>query len=305
MRALVAAGIAASLASALPQLSFRVGVDAVRVDVLVTDRNRAVTGLTAADFELRDSGVVQRIDSIAVEDVPLSVMLVLDASASVRGQPLEDLKQAAAAVVVLLRPEDRAALLTFSEEVDLRSGWTADRDQLERAVAATEATGSTAMHDAAYAALTLQDPGPWRRLVLMFSDGDDTASWLPGQTVLDAARRSDAVVYGVGLENREARKAGYLLDFRSGLQADVPRVVPAALTKPFLAALAEDTGGQYLDAGGSGRLRETFTRILAEFRSRYLLTYTPAGVDARGWHPLDVKVKNRKGNVIARRGYLR
>lgn len=302
---MLAAGVAAALTAASSQETFRVAVDAVRVDVLVTDGNRAVTGLTAADFELRDSGVVQRIDAVSIEDVALRVMLALDASASVRGQPLEDLKQAASAVVELLGPDDRAALLTFSEEIDVRAEWTADVRQLARAIAGTEASGSTAMHDAAYAALTLQDPGPGRRLVLMFSDGDDTASWLPGQTVLEAARRGDAVVYGVGLGADRVRKAGYLLDFRSGLQADVPRVVPSALAEPFLAALAEETGGQYIDAGASDRLRETFTRILAEFRSRYLLTYTPRGVDAGGWHPIEVKVRNTKGNVIARRGYLR
>ena len=280
-------------------------VEALRVDVLVRDGNRFVGGLTAADFELRDSGVVQRIDSVSFEDVPLSVMMALDASSSVRGQPLEHLKQAASAVAALLRPDDRAALLTFSEEIDLSSGWTADRQQLERAIAGTQAAGSTALHDAAYAALTLKDPQPGRGLLLMFSDGDDTASWLPGQAVLDVARRSDAVVYGVGLRAAAMRKIGYLIDFRSGLQPDIPPVVPTALANSFLQALAEDTGGQYIEAGRTDRLRDAFVQILTEFRSRYVLTYTPAGVDAAGWHPIDVKVKNKRGTVTARRGYLR
>ena len=306
MRSIAAATLAvAALTGASWQQTLRVNVDAVRVDVLVMDGNRPVGGLTGADFELRDSGVVQRVDSVAFEDVPLSIMLALDASASVRGQPLDNLKEAASALVALMQPADRAALLTFSEEIDLRADWTADAKQLERAIAGTQASGSTALYDAAYAALTLKDPAAGRPLVLMFSDGEDTASWLPGRTALDAARRSEAVVYVVGLRAAAMAWPGYLVDFRSGPQPAIPNVMPSALSASFLAALAEDTGGKYLEAGRSERLGEAFTQIVAEFRSRYLLTYTPRGVDAGGWHPIDVRTKNRKGTITARRGYLR
>jgi len=305
MRGIIPAGVAVVALTLSSQQTFRVSVEAVRVDVLVMDGNRPIGGLTPTDFELRDSGVLQRIDSISFEDAPLSVMLALDASSSVRGQPLENLKQAAFAVAGLLRAGDRAALLTFSEEVDLSSEWTADRQQLERAIERTRVSGSTALHDAAYAALTLKDPQAGRALVLMFSDGDDTASWLPGQTVLDIARRSDAVVYGVGPRTALVRKLGYLVDFRSGLQPDIPRVLPSELMKSFLTALAEETGGKYIDTERSDRLRDAFVQIVTEFRSRYVLTYTPAGMRAAGWHPIEVKLKNKKGEVTARRGYLR
>jgi VWFA-related protein len=304
MRGIITAGVVLiSLASS--QQTFRVSVDAVRVDVLVTDGNRPVGGLTATDFELRDSGVLQHLESVSFEDVPLSVMLALDVSSSVRGQPLDNLKGAGSAVAGLLRPGDRAALLTFSEEIDLSSDWSADHQPLAQAIERTRASGSTALHDAAYAALTLKDPQSGRLLVLLFSDGDDTESWLSGRTVIDFARRSDAVVYSVGLRHAPVRKLGYLVDFRSGPQPDVPRVVPSELTRSFLTALAEETGGKYIDAERSDRLRETFAQIVTEFRSRYLLTYIPAGVEAGGWHPIDVKLKNKKGNITARRGYLR
>ena len=304
MRGMITAGIVL-ISLTTSQQTFRVSVDAVRVDVLVTDGNRPVGGLQPIDFELRDSGVVQRLESVSFEDVPLSVMLALDASSSVRGKPLEDLKQAGLAIAGLLRPDDRAALLRFSEEIDLPSQWTADHQELARAIERTQASGSTALHDAAYAALTLRDPQAGRLLVLMFSDGDDTASWLSGRSVIDAARRSDAVVYSVGLRPAPVRKLGYLVDFRSGLQPEVPRVVPPELTKSFLTALAEETGGKYFNTERSDRLRETFVQIVTEFRSRYLLTYIPTGVEAGGWHPIDVKLKIKKGTTIARRGYLR
>ncbi len=299
--ALAISAIAASPAA--PQQTFRVGVDAVRVDVLVTDGNRPVGGLTAGDFELRDSGVPQRIEAVDLGGVPLSVMLALDTSVSVWGQPLQNLKEAASAVVGLLTPSDRAAVLTFSGALQLKTSWTSDRAQLHAAVSAARSTGATSLHDAAYAAMTFRDDRPGRALVLIFSDGDDTSGWLSAQAVLDIARRNDAVVYAVGVSRPGVRGAGYRVDFRSGVQPPIPRVAGPALMEPFLHALAEETGGTYIDAQQSDRLRETFVRIVTEFRSRYLLTYTPQSVDAGGWHPIEVRLKSKKGKVTARRGY--
>jgi VWFA-related protein len=285
--------------------TFRVAVEAVRVDVLVTDANQPVAGLTAADFELLDSGVLQHIDSLGVEDVPLSVMFVLDTSFSMHGAPLQHLKEAASAVIDLLAVEDRAAVLTFSESVTSRAAWTGDHAVLKRAIATAEALGATSLHDAAYAALTMRDTAPGRPLVLIFSDGNDTSSWLPGRSVLDAAGRSEAVVYGVGLVTTNEVKPGYRLDFSSGLQLARPRIVGTVLLDAFLPALTAESGGKYLDADRSEKLRDTFVRIVQEFRRRYLLSYRAQGVDARGWHPIEVKLNNRSGKITARRGYLR
>ena len=285
--------------------TFRVGVEAVRVDVLVTDGNRPVAGLKAEDFELRDRGVVQDVTTATLEEVPLSVMLVFDTSGSVEGEPLVHLKQAATALVRLLKPADRAALLTFSADLTLQAPWTGDRTTLEQAVNSVSASGGTGLHDAAYTALTLRDEHAGRPLILIFSDGEDTVSWLPGTRVIDAARRSDAVVYTVGLHPPGGPVAGYRIDFRAGLQLDIPPLVPEILMQPFLPALAEETGGKYVAADRSAELQHAFVQIVNEFRTRYLLTYTPRGVDTPGWHPIEVKVKGRRLRVTARRGYQR
>jgi VWFA-related protein len=303
----VAAIVVAFLATAsLPAQVFRSGTEAVRIDVLVMDGRNPVTGLTAADFDVRDSGVPQRVDSITLGDAPLSVLLALDVSYSMHGEPLTHLKEAAAAVIDLLTPADRAAILTFSAEMALRAPWTSDHEVLKNAFAAVEAKGSTSLHDAAYTALTIRDEVPARALVLIFSDGDDTISWLPGQAILESARRSDAVVYGVGLKPKAAEpRPGYRMDFRSGLQPVKPRITGDMLFQQVLPALAKDTGGKYLDAERSEKLRQTFVDIVTEFRTRYLITYTPRGVDRGGWHPIEVKLKNKSGKITARRGYLR
>jgi VWFA-related protein len=180
MRLLVTALVAC--AATLGQQSkptFRSGTDAVRVDVLATDRNRPIAGLTAADFELRDNNVLQTIDAVAIEDIPVSLMLALDTSESVEGSPLSDLKRAARAAVNALGPEDRVAMLTFAGNLALRVDWTADRGLAAKAIEDTSAGGSTSLNDAAYAAMTMRDLEPGRRsLMLLFTDGRDTASWL-------------------------------------------------------------------------------------------------------------------------------
>jgi hypothetical protein len=118
--------------------------------------------------------------------------------------------------------------------------------------------------------------------------------------VLERARRSDAVVYSVVAGERSRSS---LLFRRSAIELLEPRVPPSAVT-PFLTELSNTTGGASLVAS-SDDLPRVFARVVGEFRTRYLLKYTPRGVEASGWHPLDVKLKNKKGKVSARRGYLR
>ncbi len=121
---------------------------------------------------------------------------------------------------------------------------------------------------------------------------------------MDIARRNEVVVYAVEKPSGFWRP-GFRLDFHSGLQTGAPNVLRHALRERFLPALSLETGGQYLRATRPGSLRATFVRIIEESRTRYLLTYTPRGVDAGGWHPLEVKLKGRRGTVTARRGYLK
>jgi VWFA-related protein len=322
MKASLALAAALVLMTSAPQ--FKAGVDAVIVDVLVTDGRNAVTGLTAADFELRDNDVVQRVESVFVETVPLSLILTLDASSSVAGTPLTHLKEAASDVVRTLRPDDEGALLTFSGGLTLLTPWTSNPATLHRAIGSVSASGATSLHDAVFTALMLRDGRPRRCLLLLFSDGADTSSWLPGANVLEAARRSDCVAYAVTLqppdtvvpvkletpfgstvEHQLEPVNGYRLDFRSGLQADLPHVPTVTLLEPFVDALAAETGGKVLQAEHTEQLRETFLRIVTEFRTRYVLTYSPSGVAKDGWHTLSVRLKGKRGKVTARRGYLR
>ena len=301
MRALVLAVISAAALGAQTTTPFRTGTDAVRVDVLVTNGNAPVGGLTASDFELFDNKVPQAIDAVAIEDLPVSMMLTLDTSFSVRGEALGYLKEAAKAAVKALDARDRVALVTFSSAIVLRADWTADRASVTRAIDATVAGGGTALWDAIHAAITLRDTQRDRRsLVILFSDGDDTGSWLPHTAILDRARRTDAVVYGVTVDQN--RRPSQALFNRSGIELTKGG---GELLDPLLPQLADITGGQSFTSSNTRRLSDVFTQIVKEFRTRYLLTYSPRDVPQGGWHTLEVKLKNRRGQVRARRGYLR
>jgi VWFA-related protein len=280
---------------------FRSATDAVRVDALVLDGRRPVGGLTAADFELDDSGVAQQIDDMQLVEVPFSMMLALDTSSSMQpGVPR--LQAAARGAIEALRPDDRAAALTFSETISAPTPWSPSRQMVLDAIDGLHTDGSTSLVDAAFAAIMQRDSEPGRRnLVILFTDGTDTSSWLPDDAAIDLAARSDVVVYCVGIDP-EKETPRRPLQFRSGIRLTPHQ--PIMRSQDFMHELAYRTGGEYL-ATDLGSLQKTFRRIVDDFRSRYVLAYTPHGVPDTGWHPIDVRVKGKRYKITARRGYQR
>ena len=283
---------------------FRADVDAVSADVLVTRDGRPAAGLTAADFELRDNGVVQQIDLVALDALPITLVLALDTSESVAGEPLEHLRAAVDAAAESLRADDRLALMTFSHQVRTIASPTSDHARVREAARAVTAVGATSLYDATFAAVVMRHQVDGRAVLLVFSDGDDTTSWLDPRHVLEAAQRSDVVVYGVTLQaavrNHDAAAVIQRRMERHRFHED-----PVLFGRHYLSLLVEDTGGSLLVAEHSEQLRETFVRVVSEFRQRYVLTYTPRGVAAGGWHEIDVRLQGPRAVVRARRGYMR
>jgi Ca-activated chloride channel family protein len=285
---------------------FRSGVDLVRVDALVTADRKPVTGLSVADFELRDNGVPQTLTFASLESLPLSVVFALDTSGSVAGQRMRHLAQAVDVLLNGLRDQDRAALVTFSHRVWLRTPLVTEFSRIRAAIATAETVGGTSLYDAVYAALAIAEVQDARPLVVIFSDGLDNTSWLTADAVQSAARRGGAVVYSVAVGAREqplfqttisgtsvvTRPAGSRSEYVRG-QTD------------FLDALASATGGRVLKADTTVNLPAAFEEVLREFRTRYVLTYSPHGVDAPGWHRIELRVKGRRVDIHARAGYQR
>jgi VWFA-related protein len=249
----------------------------VRVDVLVTEGGRPVTGLGPADFDVRDNGVAQAIDLVSLRDVPVNVILTLDLSASVVGSRLLLLQRAGMALVDAMAPDDAAALIGFNRTVVQRVPLTRDLDQLRRALPRTLAEGDTALIDAALAAMLLGDSEGGRTLVVLFSDGVDTASFSRAEVVVETARRVNAVVYAVTTRADDNR---------------------------FLRAVTEATGGRVVEVDAAADPSPAFVEILQEFRRRYVITFVPTGVQPGGWHQLSVRVNKRGSRVQARPGYF-
>jgi VWFA-related protein len=278
------------------QDTFRSGVDMVRVDALVTDGRKPIAGLSPANFELRDNGVVQTLDSASLESLPLSVIFVLDTSGSVAGQKMLHLAKAVDLILKGLHPEDRAALVTFSHRVWVRTPLMSDFDSLRKLMSSAGAAGGTALRDAVYASLAISDVQDSRPLLVVFSDGLDNMSWMGADVVERAARRANAVVYGVAVAASETYQRSI-----SGANTIVPKYERGQTD--FLEAVADATGGRLLKADSTDKLPKAFDEILREFRTRYVLTYSPQRVEAPGWHRIEVKVRGRSAEVKARTGY--
>jgi Ca-activated chloride channel family protein len=281
-------------------------VEAVRVDVAVTRSGRPIAGLRPIDFELRDSGVVQQITLLSTESLPLNLVLAFDVSFSVRGEPLQRLKEAAHAAVAELAPNDSVALVTFSQILKRPFSFSTRSADLDEAIDALTADGATALNDATFAAMGLRAHLDGRMLVLLFTDGSDTVSWLSPLAVIDRARRTDVVVEAVLLNQPATRlpslNGGPLVPAQGRRWFNDE---PQLFRREFIPALVDETGGQVIVTDRSQDLRQLFLTILSEFRSRYVITYTPTNVPAAAWHPIDVRLKNVQGEVRARRGYGR
>ncbi len=207
-----------------------------------------------------------------------TLVLALDVSDSTAGARQGDLVAASEALLAGLKPSDRAALTTFSHAVVPAMALTSDLASVREALLRISPSGRTAIMDGVYASLTTTLAQPGSSLVVVCTDGSDISSWLRPGDVLDSAKRSNAVLYAV-------------------TSADVPRV-------SALEELAEATGGDVLRVGSGAGLRDAFQKILQQFRSRYILAYTPTGVQLGGFHRLDVRMKRRGLSVRARPGYI-
>jgi VWFA-related protein len=282
----VAAVMALAASSAGQEPVFRLQVEAVRVDVSVSHKGVPVTGLGPADFEVRDNGVRQAIHSVFVENVPLDVVLLLDASRSTAGERLQRLKEAATRLLTTLRPGDQAALMTFAHRVTIRQRLTPDLASVARAVAVIDADGQTSLHDAVFAASLMPHERERRFVIILFSDGGDSSSWLYSVQRDHGTRRSDAIIYAVA-ELPDSGSSAYVT------------------AKYELGALASSSGGKVWWAPEPGKFGEAFARVLQDITTRYVLTCQPEGAGNKAWHTLKVKLTRRSGDVVARPGYYR
>ena len=288
MKASVLVVLMAAATLADQQPIFRSNVDVVRIDVSVMNGLSPVAGLTRDHFIVTDNGVAQTIDSATLESVPLSITLLLDTSESMRGDRIENLITAAKSLITELHPQDQAALLTFSEPVKRIVTMTADRRPMLAALDQLAPNGATSLNDAVFLSLQLRPAtaGDSTSVLLVFSDGHDTASWLRNDQLLEATRRSNLLLHVIELLPPAYTSFGSLRPSET------------------LRQLAKAGGGRHWTAQRPNDLNELFDKALNELRARYMLTYSPSGVQRSGWHDVKVTLKNARGDVTARPGYF-
>jgi len=279
------------------QPTFRGGVDLVTVDVSVSRSGEHVEGLLARNFDVFDNGVRQKIDKVTTEQVPIDAYLVFDVSGSIAGEKLAELKRASKAFVDGLTALDQVALITFSKDTKIQQPLTHDFGLFERSLSEITAGGQTALFDATARTIALRQHNERRAVVLILTDQHDNASETREKEAVDAAERSDVIAYGVLAEEAAAAP-----NF-GGMGGGGFRAPQMQFQLGFLRSLADATGGRVFRVNPRLPMEEVFGMVLDDARTRYVITYMPDKT-APGWHKLQVKLVDAKGDVVARRGYM-
>ena len=269
------------------QPTFRTGTRTVALYATVTDaQKRLVPDLAQDDFQIYDNDKLQTIDLFVNEVQPITVVVMLDTSASMTGN-LKLLEQAAEQFLMRLLPKDKGLVGSFNDKIEFfPSTFTSDRDRLIRALRDLDFGNPTRLYDAIAASMDRLDKIDGRRVVLVFTDGEDTGSRADDNAVLDQARREEVMIYAVGLRS----------DYFNGAR-QVRSKPDSGLKK-----LAEETGGGYFELDKTSDLAPTFTRVAQELHSQYVLGFTPSQLDGR-IHRVAVKAKPGM-TVRARRSYM-
>lgn len=300
--------------SARQQTAFRARTDVVSVPVSVMRGREPVTGLTAADFELTDNGVRQTVDAASHEHVPIDVTLVLTGFPVDRDREFGRTLASAERTLESLNPADRRRIVFVADDVSgklVGADYTFGGDPATREiepgvgflggfrtpVGHSKHGWGVALADGLFYALAWPVAPDRRHLVVVFTDGHDTASTIDIDTLPKLAARSDAVLHAVLWDSAGG----------SGTSGGLWSTNPAAYARQREASFravhqaVQRTGGTLQRIGNAP---EALAEILADFRSSYVLRYRPRDTPAPGWHELRVRV-TRGGSftVRARRGY--
>jgi VWFA-related protein len=277
--------LVSSSALVAQQGPFRASVQTVPIYATVIDgAGRLVPDLSQDDFEIYDEGRRQEISIFRSDVQPLSVVVMLDTSGSMTVH-LDLLKHAAENFVIRLLPFDRARIGSFSDKIDLSPQFTSDRDALIRYLREGVDFGNpTRLWDAGMASMDALSEETNRRVVLLFTDGDDTASQDASLgDLLRRAQAEDFMFYGIGLRSQVLGRS--------------------TRPDPGLRRLATETGGGYFELRSTDELGSTFGRVADELHRQYVLGFTPENLDGKV-HKLEIEVKRPGMTVRARKTYV-
>jgi len=294
MRRIAAAFIATATLALAPtgaaqKQTIKVSTDSVAVYVTVTDpEKRLVPDLLQEDFEILDNGKPVTVNVFENKPVPITAVAMIDTSGSITAL-LGFIKEGAEQFLLRLLPGDKAQVGDFSDKIKFHPGYfISDRDRLIYLLKNELDFGyPTRLYDAIQESVERLIVEDGRKVVLVLTDGDDTASKVGVGKVMDLAREKDVMVYAIGLES----------EYFNGQQR-VRSSPDRGLKK-----LTEDTGGGFFLLKKTDDLGETFTRVAQELHSQYVLGFSPETFDGK-IHKLEVRVKKAGMNARARKTYV-
>jgi len=270
------------------QATFKAGTSIVPVLTTVTDnQGRLVPNLEQEEFTVLDNGKPQPITLFQNETQPFTVVVMLDFSFSMTTH-LDLLKQATEQFILRMLPADKGQVGAFSDKIQFSGEFTNDRDDLVAALKDLQFGNPTRLYDAIDASIDMLKNVEGRKIVLVFTDGDDTASRKGMGDVLDRAKASETMIYAIGLES----------EFPIG-----PGRMQRTRPDRGLRKLADETGGGYFALKKTTELAPTFTRVAQELHSLYTIGFQPNVLDNKE-HRLDVKMKQAGQTGRARRSYI-
>jgi VWFA-related protein len=294
LTALALAMSTAAITAAAPQQVIRSGVDLVSLNVTVMHGEQFVGGLDQNKFSVFEDGVKQDISFFTSERQPIALSILLDSSTSMDAK-IKTAQEAAIGFASRLGPRDVAQVIDFDSRPSVIQTFTNDRALLESAIRKTTAGGSTSLYNAIYIALSelkkirAESIAQVRRqAIVVLSDGEDTSSLVEYDAVLDAAKRSEVLIYCIGLKSK----------------TDFP-------TKGFneadfvMRTLSQETGGRAFFVELLPQLATVYQQIADELVSQYTIGYSPKNPKRDGaWRTVIVQVDDPDAAVRTKRGYF-
>jgi VWFA-related protein len=280
---------AAGRAQAPQPPTFGAAIEVINLNLSVTDaRSNYVTDLSAVDFAVFEDGIRQEVSFYTHENLPISLAVMIDTSASME-EKIAVAQAAAARFVQTLRAQDLAEVIQFNDRATTLQGFTNDHPALDAAIRKTEASGSTALHNALYIALKdlMRDKKAAelrRRAIVLLSDGEDTASLVSDEQVLELAKKSEINIYAISLRPNRPR-------------AD--RTQAFSQAEYLLTALTRETGGRVYFPASLSELDSVYDRIAEELRTLYSIGYVSSNLRRDGkWRRIVVRVPDREGMAV-------
>jgi VWFA-related protein len=273
------------------RLQFAISVESVTLDVVVVDKKgRFVPGLTRDSFEVLEDGLPQELSFFTAQFTPVTTLLLLDSSSSIRSN-LSAIQTAAYLFAQNLSEGDKARVGLFSDEVRFGVGYTDDVAAHLAMLKTMKAEGRTTLYDSILAALDELESIEGRKSLLIFTDGDDVGPAKRGsrasiEEVIEGAKQSEVTIYTVGFTGWGPEGS-------------------ESVNRPFLTTLAASTGGRPFFPKKVEEVKKAFAEVQKDLHRHYRMAYPPANLSAGvgGWRNIEVKVKKPGLFVRTRQGY--